>query len=68
VTTLYAGEPVVVTYWATATTPATYVAGVVEISETAAGSLVLRTDTERCLFPAGTWGRISWPAAGVGSL
>jgi hypothetical protein len=62
---LYAGEPVVVRWWQPGggvEAAGFEVADVVEIAETTGGSLVLRSDTERVLCPAGTWGRIAWPA------
>jgi hypothetical protein len=60
---LYAGEPITVQLWSAAVPGprAAAVAGVVEIAETPAGSLVLRTEGERMLCPADTWGRIAWP-------
>ena len=64
---LYSGEPITVRWWhpgAGERDPGGghAVDGVVEIAETAAGSLVMRTGSERVLCPGGTWGRIAWPA------
>jgi hypothetical protein len=59
VVTVYTGPPVVVRIWSRTDGP-TEVPDVVEIAETTAGSLFLRTDDEGVLCPAGTWGRIAW--------
>jgi hypothetical protein len=62
VNVLYAGDPVTIHWWSVEDNAgSSAVVGVIEIAETEAGSLVMRTDTERVLCPAGTWGRIAWP-------
>jgi hypothetical protein len=58
---LYSGAPVQVRWWSTAGDLDAAVDGVVEVAETPAGSLVLRTVDERVMCPAGTWGRLAWP-------